>query len=255
MGYGAKKPVNRGPRRGASKVLKLSTGVGPGFWCVARCGWVGGMNRASRTVWPLFVGLVCSVVLVGCVSSAPPGGKLPSLSGSSVVTPSVVVPVVPADVPLTGLNLLTPSEKPPVMPTAATRHDAAGAVAFAEFFIRTLDWGYATTSSAYMRHYFEPSCDRCAILAGTLDGAQHDNVHFVGQRMTITSATKESVSDAHQAEYATAVATSITASQAVDASGAVKNADAADPAHVESVFVAWERDHWSVVYLEGRNGR
>ena len=50
------------------------------------------------------------------------------------------------------------------MPVAATKHSAAGAQAFAEFFIKTIDWGYATTSSAYMRHYFMHACSGCARL-------------------------------------------------------------------------------------------
>ena len=53
-------------------------------------------------------------------------------------------PTVPADVPTTGPNLLHPGERPPVMPALATQHTPEGAVAFAKFFIQTIDWGFAT---------------------------------------------------------------------------------------------------------------
>ena len=74
---------------------------------------------------------------------------------------------MPADVPRTGPNTRK-GEQPPVMPVAATKHTADGAKAFAEFFIKTIDWGYATTSSAYMRHYFK-SVYWCGIAAKAFD--------------------------------------------------------------------------------------
>ena len=48
--------------------------------------------------------------------------------------------------PKTGPNT-RPGEKPPLMPLEATQHTPEGAKAFAEFFIKTIDWGYATVSS------------------------------------------------------------------------------------------------------------
>ncbi len=88
-------------------------------------------------------------------SSTPP--TTPPTHSTSATSDPPASPAVPADVPRTGPNTRK-GEKPPVMPVLATKHTAAGAQAFAEFFIKTIDWGYATTSSAYMRHYFEQSC-------------------------------------------------------------------------------------------------
>jgi hypothetical protein len=74
------------------------------------------------------------------------------------------------------------------MPLLATKHTAAGAVAFAKFFIRTIDWGYATTSSAYMDHHFTPRCDSCRAFSSSLQKARRTHETFVGGRFTIRSA-------------------------------------------------------------------
>jgi Family of unknown function (DUF6318) len=90
------------------------------------------------------------------VSSPPPSSVA---SGSVSVTPTVP-PLYPADVPLTGHNVRA-GERPPVYPAAAKVHSQAGANAFAEFFMQTLDWAYATTNPSYMKHYYGPTCGLC----------------------------------------------------------------------------------------------
>ncbi len=95
---------------------------------------------------------------------------------------------MPADVPTTGPNLVRKGERPPVMPLVATKHTPAGAVAFAKFFELTIDWGYATTSTAYMRHYYEPTCVTCKSIQLGLDRAAAKHRRFVGGRMAISSA-------------------------------------------------------------------
>ena len=95
-------------------------------------------------------------------------------------------PTVPADVPRTGPNT-KPGEQPPVMPVVATQHTAAGAKAFAEFFMRTIDWAYATVNGAYMRHY-SAACAPCRSIAATIDAAARKGHRYAGGRTTIRSA-------------------------------------------------------------------
>ena len=94
------------------------------------------------------------------VSIAPPTTSTPASSGSFSGPPRPTTPTIPADVPRTGANT-RPGEKPPLMPLEATQHTARGAQAFAAFFVKTIDWGYATVSGAYMRHYFATTCMSC----------------------------------------------------------------------------------------------
>ena len=95
---------------------------------------------------------------------------------------------MPADVPTTGPNVTGPTERPPVEPILATQHTAAGAEAFAEFFVRTIDWGEATISGAYMRHYSDPACTSCFGIAHDLDADRRAGHSYIGGRSTILSA-------------------------------------------------------------------
>jgi hypothetical protein len=76
------------------------------------------------------------------------------------------------------------------MPVLATQHSAAGAVAFAKFFIQTIDWGFATTSSAYMDHYFSPQCESCRSFSEALQDAHRKQETFVGGRFTLLGAAR-----------------------------------------------------------------
>ncbi|MDQ6848679.1 MAG: hypothetical protein M3070_01570, partial [Actinomycetota bacterium] len=60
--------------------------------------------------------------------------------------------------------------------------------AFAEFFIKTIDWGYATTSSAYMRHYFTNACIGCRSTADAIDKDRRQSHRYIGDRFSIRAA-------------------------------------------------------------------
>jgi hypothetical protein len=125
------------------------------------------------------------------VTASGTGGSTGSPARSGPTGPPP--PSVPADVPTTGPNLLHPGETPPLMPLAATQHTQAGAVAFAKFFIQTIDWGYATTSSAYMKHYFGPGCRACNTFSSAISSARSKNERFEGGHLTIRSAQSRSL--------------------------------------------------------------
>ena len=165
------------------------------------------------------------------VSPAPTGPAVPT------------VPAVPADVPTTGPNLTVKGEKPPVLPLEATRHTQGGAVAFAEFFVRTIDWGYATISSSYMRHYFSPACVACVSLADGIDSAAAKHHRFIGDRISVMSASARTSGDG--AGVTVRVNFAVTSGEVVDASG---NFVDGAPALKQTVDLAahWTGDMWSV---------
>ena len=125
------------------------------------------MQAVRRLMGFGLIGLVAAACTRGSatpnlspVSSAPPS----SVASSPVSVSPTVPPLYPADVPLTGHNV-RPGEKPPVYPAAARAHSQDGANAFAEFFMKTLDWAYATTNPSYMKHYYGPTCGLCSGIA------------------------------------------------------------------------------------------
>lgn len=137
-------------------------------------------------------------------TSKAPTSKAPtSASPKPSKTPTQVVPTVPKDVPTTGPNIAYKGEKPPVMPVAATKHTAEGAKAFAEFYLQTIDWGYATTSSAYMRHYFVKTCDVCLYMADDLDNTRAKRLHYLGDRFKLTGSSVQAINSAHETGYRT----------------------------------------------------
>ena len=154
-------------------------------------------------------------------------------------------PTVPADVPTTGPNLRKPGEKPPVMPLEATQHTQDGAVAFAKFFIQTIDWAYATTSTTYMRHYFQPGCVTCKSIQAGIDRAAAKHRHFVGDWISITSVRGVRADTDHSAELSVLVAFSVNAFQVVDASGQFVNGAPASKLK-NRVWLRWLRDGWTV---------
>jgi hypothetical protein len=158
----------------------------------------GMMLRMVRSAWLVAFAVSVAVAAGGCTKS----GTAPNLSSAVTVTaasstvatrpPSSAPPVpdYPADVPLTGHNV-KPGEKPPRYPATAAARSQAGANAFAEFYLRTLDWAYATTNPAYMKHYTGPTCGLCNGIATGISKTAAAHHWYEGGRLTIRKVTAE----------------------------------------------------------------
>jgi hypothetical protein len=209
--------------------------------------------------------MLAAALLAGCTGSTPgspaeqssgdPVSVSPTISSAASTgatgttsSPAIVSTAVPSDVPTTGPNLLHKGERPPVMPLAATKHTAAGAVAFAKFFIRTIDWGYATTSSAYMRHYYEPSCITCRSIAKAIDTQAAKRHHFRGDRLSIRAA---DLTGGFGATAAVTVTFRVSSVEVVDVRGDF--VDASPAVTLRNVVTArWLSRHWRVADLVAR---
>jgi hypothetical protein len=132
------------------------------------------------------------------------------------------------------------------MPLEATQHTQPGAVAFAEFFIRTIDWGFATTSGAYMRHYFQSGCVECLSHANGLDNTRKAGHHYLGSRFTITRSSIGSVG-AHNAERSIIVTFNLSSLEVVDAHNTFITGDIAHRGLREQLWLAWRLNAWTVV--------
>lgn len=173
------------------------------------------------------------------VSSSPTTTPPPATSTPTSTAPSS--PTVPADVPTTGPNLRSPNERPPIEPVLATQHTAAGAKAFAEFFVRTIDWGFATMSGTYIRHYAPPSCLGCKQFADGIDRARAAHHTYVGGWFTITGSTARSYT---ASTASIAVRYDSLSFEEVDQLG---KGISADPAQTNQTFIvdlAWTPSGW-----------
>ena len=192
------------------------------------------MGMASR-----FVGLAIASALVllagGCTdntrpntSTVPVADSPPSTSAApSSPSPKPTTRPYPADVPLTGHNV-KPGEKPPLYPAAARSRTQDGANAFAEFFMHTLDWAYATTNPSYMKHYLAASCGLCDGLATGIHKTATEHHWYLGGRLTVHPATSTPIgSVTAPAEFCSTVIVDITATSVVDQTGKIFNGQGA----------------------------
>lgn len=130
------------------------------------------------------------------------------------------------------------------MPLEATQHTPEGAKAFAEFFIKTIDWGYATTSSAYMRHYFRTSCVGCRSTAIALDRARAKQRHFIGDRFAIRSSSMVSRTTTRTAHVL--VTFDVNSSEVVDVAGKFVDGGPALKDFREQVDLSWSSNRWLI---------
>jgi uncharacterized protein YchJ len=178
------------------------------------------------------------------VSSVPQS----SSAVSSVSPRPSVSAVYPADVPLTGHNV-RPGEKPPVYPAAAKAHSQEGANAFAEFFMRTLDWAYATTNPSYMKHYYGPTCGQCSGLATGIAKTSAEHNWYLGGRLVVHPAIATSIAPVTApADFCSLVSVDISATSVVDRQGRVLNGDGAYAGDRFKVC-ATQKQAWTVTYM------
>lgn len=153
--------------------------------------------------------------------------------------------------PLTGVNT-RPGEKPPVMPKLANQDNSAGARAFGTFWVKTVDWGFATMNTAYMRHYIDPSCKDCTADANNIDRAARQHDRFVGGRITVLGVrTNMSGPVVPRADGTALVRFRLTVLRVFDRHG---KQIGRYPGYRQATFqvsVVWEIDHWDVDDLGG----
>jgi hypothetical protein len=128
------------------------------------------------------------------------------------------------------------------MPELATEHTRAGAQAFAVFFIKTIDWGYATTSSSYIRHYSESECVTCRSLSNGFDKAFRLHHRYMGGRMTVV----RSQSTLAQRDAPLVLTIKITPFREIDSRNRVVQADRAHIALRFRVDLVWLEPAWHV---------
>lgn len=156
---------------------------------------------------------------------------------------------MPADVPTTGPNVSGPAERPPVEPILATQHSAAGAKAFAEFFIRTIDWGFATMSGAYIRHFSAPECDSCASLANGIDKDRRAGDRYIGGRTTVRSSRVLAHPVASGAQITVSVVVDVQAFEQMAHGGKPVTAEGAHHGETFEVSLRGVSSGWQVVKL------
>jgi hypothetical protein len=145
-------------------------------------------------------------------------------------------------------------EKRPLYPAAAKAKTQEGANAFARFYIQTLDWGYATTSAAYMNHYYEASCGVCKSFADSFMRTSAAKHFYLGFRITVEPAEPAQIAPVTApADFCSQVTMDHTAGSAVDVRGNAINGGGAEQ-RVRLKLCAKHRGQvWKATYLNRSN--
>ena len=216
------------------------------------------MSVMGKRSWVAVLALIGAVTLLlgGCTGSSKPNtstvtpsGSVPSTSAPpTTASPTASVRPYPADVPLTGHNV-KPGEKPPLYPAAAKARTQAGADAFAEFYMRTWDWAYATTDPAYMRHYYARGCGLCSGVASGIEKTAGAGHWYLGGRLTVQTVSPTPLGPVTApADYCSMVVISGTAQSVVDRTGKVFNGAAAHSRVPFKLCADWVASQWQITY-------
>ena len=212
-------------------------------------------RRVQAAVLALFS--VLALLVTGCTGAAGTNTSTVAVADSapSISTvpasarPTPTVRAYPVDVPLTGHNV-KPGEKPPLYPAAAKARTQAGANAFAEFYMRTLDWAYATTNPSYLKHYTGSTCGLCTGLATGISKTAAQHHWYMGGRFTVHVPTSTSVAPVTApADFCSIVAIDETAESVVDVSGHVFSGDGAHTGDRLKVCTFTSADSSKVTYM------
>jgi hypothetical protein len=182
-------------------------------------------------------------------SPANPAPTSNSASDSPSTPPDLLTatgqPTVPADVPTVAANPTVIGERPPVPPVM--EHTNAGAVAFARFFLQTLDWGTATVDSRYVRRYFAATCLQCVVLSRNLDTDRSVGSTYLGGRITILSASNVASDGRFKSDASVRLNLKLGALAIKDASGVFVTGVRGFSLLYEQVWLVWSGAEWTVV--------
>lgn len=79
-----------------------------------------------------------------------------------------------------------PGEKPPARPVDILSD--AGAEAFAVYFVKTLDWAYATMDTTLLKDASTAACSFCEFFVNTVDSKRQLGDVYIGSRIVIHTA-------------------------------------------------------------------
>jgi hypothetical protein len=203
-----------------------------------------------------------AAVLAGCggdpkpnYSSIPPTGT-PSVptSGSSAM-PSVSRSTAPRTGgsrtgPLATGPAVRPGETPPTLGPTSRQHTRIGALDFAGYFIKALDWSVATNDPYLIQQISSPRCTACRRYVDAIRGTLSKRGYQTGGRIRILSIGFSNDTYTITADYAIRSQIDEEAS-VLYIPGKAPSTLSATPNLTSIVFVSWLDGHWQVVEQAG----
>lgn len=196
------------------------------------------------------VSAVVAVLLAGCTGhgdrAVSPTPSLPPTGTSSPPSPSPS-PSPSQTGPLSTGPGVRPGEKPPVLSEDAKQHTPAGALLFAGYYFRALDWSTATTDPYLVEDISSTSCQACARVIRGLSELRAEGGHVRGGRINIVAAKLVTGTFKVKSDVVAEVAVNEDSVVLIRPSLAPSTSATAVTRDVSLVFVSWLSGRWRVI--------
>jgi hypothetical protein len=137
------------------------------------------------------------------------------------------------------------------MPAAAKQHTQEGALAFAGYFIKALDWAIATMDTALLKDVSAPTCQTCSGEISAIADLKDAGGHVHGGRYSILSARVSLDHLSVKADYAIRLQLVQDALSRVYVSSAPTVESPTPIPYTSFVFVSWLSGGWVIVEQGG----
>jgi hypothetical protein len=199
--------------------------------------------------------VVVTLVAAACNGGAPtppPSSSVASVAAApSTAAPSSRAPSSRPTGPATTGPNVRPGERPPAMPAAAKQHTQEGALAFAGYFIRALDWSIATIDTTSLDAVSAPECKACHSYITELNRLQVEGGRIRGGRITLRSASADPGRRDRPSEYQIVVSYVQDPDYVIRPSSLPAPDGTASKTYRSFVLVRWIATGWQTVELEG----
>lgn len=182
-------------------------------------------------------------------SSGPPSHPTPTPSVSAT-GPSETVSAAPLPSrtgPLRTGPGVRPGETPPVLSESAKQHTPTGALLFADYFVRALDWSVATNDTYLLAQISAPSCTACQRDINAVVTLRREGAHERGGRTKLISSQLVAGAFKVRADYVVEIVTKDDAIVVVRPEAAPSTVAPAVARDRSFVFVSWHGGRWRVV--------
>ena len=185
--------------------------------------------------------------LAACTTTASGAHDPRSSAPSSTVRPATSASATPRP---TGPNTtgpgVRPGEKPPVLDAIAKEHSSTGAIEFAVYYIKALDWSLATTDPYLLRRISAPGCTSCTASIENLDKLRAEGGYLQSGRTRMASSRLVSGNGDVKADYI--VKFELTQEPVVVVRASATTTEVPKVTTITSyVYVSWVRGRWLII--------
>jgi hypothetical protein len=201
-------------------------------------------------------GWLLSLVVVGCglaaCTTTASGAHDPKSSApSSTVQPSTSATATPSPTgPKTTGPGVRPGEKPPVLDAIAKEHSSTGALEFAVYYIKALDWSLATTDPYLLKQISAATCKTCEGYVKALSELAAQGGTVQGGRIRFRSSRLFDGAGDVTADYIVEVTYTQAPLTRVFPTASPSNDSTTPTTYHSHVFVSWGGTSWRIVEEE-----